>query len=120
MNAFSGSKLLLGLLELVIISNYVRFDLLLALNKLVLRLHVKSSELVQFDTVVTILITLFKQLVHDLRAVLLVNTLICKVSVHLFSVDFSVAIRVDCTELKTKLLLLRQSTASLSSVKILR
>ena len=96
---------MLGLLELGIVGQDVRLDLLLTLNQLVFGRDVLLGELIQLDTTVLILVKFVEKLVYNLLTMLIINTLSMQESVHFMSINFSIAICVDLSEFFCKTLL---------------
>ena len=102
MDALGTLELLTGLLKPRVVGHDALLNLLFSLNQLVLSRNILLRELSDFNASIGILVQLLKQLIDDLGAVLVIDTLVHQKVVHLVTVHHSVAICVDLSKLLRK------------------
>ena len=104
MRLLGPGKLLLRLPKLRVVCQDALLDLSLAFHKLVLRHNVLLGEFIEVDAPVCIVVQLLEQLLYNLRAMLIVDTLSSQEIVHFVSIDLSIAVGIDGTELLSETL----------------
>ena len=95
MSAFRLFELFLSIFQPGVVGQDVRLDFALTLDELILCRHILLRELSEVDAAIGIFVKFVKELVYDLGAVLIINTLISEEIIHFISVYSSIAIRIQ-------------------------
>ena len=106
---FSLLEQLLCFFQLRIVGQDVLLDFCFTLNELILRRDVLLRELSEVNATICIFVELVEELVYDLGAVLIINTLVGKEVIHFIPVYSSVTIRIELRKLLPEALLFSRS-----------
>ena len=109
MSAFRLFELFLSIFQPGVVGQDVLLDFSFTLNELILRRDVLLRELSEVDAAIGIFVKLIKELVYDLGAVLIINTLISKEIIHFISINSSIAICIELRKFLSEALLLSHS-----------
>ena len=109
MSALCLFELFLSIFQSGVVGQDVLLDFSFTLDELILRRDVLLRELSEVDAAIGIFVELIKELVYDLGAVLIINTLISKEVIHFISVYSSIAVRIELRKFLPESLLFRHS-----------
>ena len=109
MSAFCLLELFLSIFQSCIVSQDVLLDFCFTLDELILRRYILLRELSEVNAAIGIFVELIKELVYDLGAVLIINTLISKEVIHFISVYSSIAVRIELRKFLPESLLFTHS-----------
>ena len=109
MGAFCLFELFLSIFQPGVVGQDVLLDFCFTLDELILSRYVLLRELGEVNATIGIFVELVKELVYDLRAVLIINTLISKEIIHFISVYSSITIRIELRKFLSEALLFSHS-----------
>ena len=110
MSALCLFELFLSIFQPGVVGQDVLLDFCFTLDELILSRYVLLRELGEVNATIGIFVELVKELVYDLGAVLIINTLISKEIIHFISVYSSIAVCIQLRKFLSEALLFSHST----------
>ena len=108
-SAFCLFELFLRFFQSGVVGQDVLLDFCFTLDELILSRYVLLRELGEVNATIGIFVELVKELVYDLGAVLIINTLISKEIIHFISINSSIAVCIKLRKFLSEALLLSHS-----------